>query len=125
DLVLRLRRGGIPSRHREAHPHVHSGDGPSVVSTTGSAIDDAAPLRATAGQCNGQSAAAERQRSSSAPREQLRYQQPGGLQAGSTPSRSCIAALGWATTQNLAAVNGAIRSDKECPRENDIQFEGS
>src|SRR5262249_47388191 len=61
DLALRLRRGGVPARHREADPHVHSGDGPPNVSATGSAVDG--PRRQVAAL---QTAAGSRQRAAQA-----------------------------------------------------------
>ena len=76
------RRGGLPSRYREADPHVHSGDGPPEVSAEDSAIDDPEPHSAAVCACTGK----RRQRSrSGAPRQQDRHEQvrnaPSGIAA--------------------------------------------
>jgi superfamily II DNA/RNA helicase len=66
DLALRLRRGGVPARHREADPHVHSSDGPPDVAT-GSAVDDPEPHSTAVCPCRRQTAAAgPRQRAAQA-----------------------------------------------------------
>jgi ATP-dependent RNA helicase RhlE len=71
DLAVRRRRGGLPARHREADPHVHSGDGPTNVSATGSV--GACPRRriAALGACRRQTRAA-RPRQCAAPARSTR-----------------------------------------------------